>query len=79
MIAEAQSRGLDWGQMRANAHKQAESLGAEIAACVVSPNTANDGRITQLAERAETFRAEYAAFVDLWFASADEQDREPAA
>lgn len=74
MVAEAQAKGLNWNEMRANAHKRADSIGMEIAACITSPNDMNDGAIAKLAAKAEQHRAQYAAFLDIWFKDCKKED-----
>ena len=73
-MATARNRGLSISEMRANAHKQAESLGQEIAATIVARNIAWDADLTKLFDRATEMREQYAAFIDLWYAEADETD-----
>lgn len=74
MVADAQKRGLDWGAMRANAHKAAEGLGMDLAAVIVNANTSTDGEVAKILTRAQEMRDEYAAFTEIWYADACAKD-----
>lgn len=73
MILDAQAKGMDWSAMRENAHKNADALGAEIAAVITTPNVRVEGELDRLLVRATEMRAEYSTFVNLWYAATEEE------